>query len=350
MKYDDTVNLSFLEPAKREIIEKMRETFCNCLAAGVLLQQESIGEPAALFELPGCAYYLAFKMDGVGTKSVIADKMAIARKKVYTGLGQDLVAMNVNDLLCVGAIPFALANEIGMGSTSYIENGERITQLLEGLVTAAEKGMVTIACGETAVLPDVVLPDHASITGASLGLAPKEWVHFGEKICGGDLIYGLPSSGIHSNGLSLARRIAESLPDGYHTSFQGKTLGEELLIPTKIYCDDVLPLFQHGVDIHYMTNITGSGWKKIMRAKHNWTYVITHVPQPQPIFSFLQEKGNVSDEEAYQTWNMGIGMVIVAPENEKKKLEQIAHACVLGHVEQGEKRVVIPPKKIVYSP
>lgn len=342
-------SLSSLESTKKAILEQLSATFVNCIASGVFLKEESVGEPAALFELPGCDYYLAFKMDGVGTKSLIADKMEIAGKQLYTGLGYDLVAMNVNDLLCVGAIPFALANEIAVGSTTYLQNKERIEQLLHGLVAAAEKGLITIACGETAVLSDVIAEHHLSITGASLGLVPRGWFRSGRDIQEGDMLYGLPSSGIHSNGLSLARRVAEALPGGYHIPFADKTLGEELLIPTRIYCSDILPLFEQGVDINYITNITGSGWRKIMRAKYDLTYVIDQVPEPQPVFRFLQEKGNVSDEEAYQTWNMGVGMVIVAPENERARIEPRG-AYVLGHVEKGEKRVVIPSKKIVYQP
>lgn len=342
MKYNDVVDLSVLEPVKRDILEKLKATFTHCETAGVQLHQGSVGEPAVLFDLPDGDYYLAFKMDGVGTKSAIADKMAIAEKqgqKLYSGLGQDLVAMNVNDLVCVGAIPFALANEIAMGDASYLTT-QRREELLEGLVTAAQKGMVTIACGETAVLPDIIAAGHANITGAALGLVPRGWLRLGEHIQEGDCIYGLSSSGIHSNGLSLARRIAENLPVAYATPFAGKTLGEELLIPTHIYCHEVLGLFEHGIDVHYISNITGSGWRKVMRSRYEWTYVIDTVPPMQPIFSFLQEKGNVTDEEAYQTWNMGVGMIIIASESEQRKIAGIAQ--VIGHVEKGPKRVILP--------
>ena len=184
---------------------------------------------------------------------------------------------------------------------------------------------------------------------------PRERACWGHSLRAGDVILGLASSGIHANGLTLARRIAEGLPQGYLTPFGHWTLGQELLTPTQLYVKPVLEMFEARVEPHYLSNITGSGWRKVMRCRYPFTYVIEALPEPPPIFRFLQERGGISAYEAYQTWNMGVGFCLYAPEEEAEAIEGICAeygiaVIRLGRVEEGEKQVVIRPLRIAYSP
>jgi phosphoribosylformylglycinamidine cyclo-ligase len=208
----------------------------------------------------------------------------------------------------------------------------------------------------------VIEPNTSYITGSMVGIVrPKQRACWGESLQAGDVILGLASSGIHSNGLTLARRIAEHLPRGYLTPFtasagteSGWTLGQELLTPTRIYVRPVMEMFEAGVDLHYLSNITGHGWRKVMRCRYPFTYVIDSLPELPSIFRLLQKWGKVSDEEAYQTWNMGVGFCLFAPQGEAERIEGICarhgiSAMRLGHVEAGEKQVLIRPLQITYS-
>jgi len=362
MKYSDYVDYGKLDPFKRAVMEKLGPTFKFIEKLGIRVVPESIGEPAVLFDFIDYDFMLAFKSDGVGTKNKIADKMALNEAaaaqgmKLYSGFGRDLIAMNANDLICVGATPFALTDEVASGSSDWFKDAERVGQLLDGLYKGCELAGMTIPCGETPTLPDIIHPDSVSITGAAIGLVrPKTRAVLGERLRPGDVIYGIESDGIHSNGLSLARKIVEKLPEGYFTKLDGTwTVGEELLTPTELYVKEILEMLDEGVDIHYMSNITGSAWKKIARAKQPFTYIIENVPEPPPIFEFLQKHGDVTDEEAYKTWNMGIGFCIYAPASYFSKIKSICERTgtevyELGRVEAGEKKVVISPKNIVYA-
>ena len=175
-----------------------------------------------------------------------------------------------------------------------------------------------------------------------------------QKLKQGDIIFGLASNGIHTNGLSLARKIVEKLPKGYFTIFGRQTLGEALLKPTKIYVKPVLEMIKSGIEIHYMSNISGSAFKKIMRAKKEFTYLIDKLPKKPRILKYLQEVEDIPDNEAYETWNMGLGFVVFAPEDEERKIAKICQKykvvlTKLGRVKKGPKKVVIEPLNIVYE-
>jgi phosphoribosylformylglycinamidine cyclo-ligase len=367
VRYADFVDYSTLDPFKGQIIEALEPTWNNIQRLGVRVVPESLGQPAALLDFLGHDFMLAFKSDGVGTKSLIADEMLAAGwqgdvASLYSGLGIDLIAMNANDLICMGAAPLALSDEIGSGRSEWFADDERITGLIEGLRRGCDEASLTIPCGETPTLPDVIDPQTSYITGSMVGIVrPKQRACWGQSLQAGDVIFGLASSGIHSNGLTLARRIAEHLPQGYLTPFtasshadSGWTLGQELLIPTRIYVQPVMEMFEAGIKLHYLSNITGYGWRKVMRCRYPFTYAIEALPEPPPILRLLQEWGEVSDAEAYQTWNMGVGFCLYAPEAEAARIEGICtqhgiSVMRLGHVEAGEKQVVIRPLQIAYS-
>ncbi len=361
MRYADFVDYSTLDPFKRRIIEALEPTWGNVARLGIRLVPESLGQPAVLLDFVDHDFMLAFKGDCVGTKGYIADAMIEAGWRgdagsLYAGLGVDLVAANSNDVICMGATPLALSDEIGSGRSEWFADEARVAELLQGLQRGCDEAGITIPCGETPTLPDIINPETAYITGSMIGIVrPKERACWGQGLQAGDVIFGLASFGFHANGLTLARRIAERLPQGYLTPFGDWTLGQELLIPTRIYVQPVVEMFEAGVELHYLSNITGSAWRKVMRCRRPFTYVIESLPDPPLLFRFLQERGEISDYEAYQTWNMGLGFCLFAPEGEAEAIEGICTGYEipvmrLGYVEEGEKQVVICPLQIAYSP
>ncbi len=365
MKYADIEGLSKKDSFKKGFGQVLKKTEKHLTNKGFRIVPESIGEPAALIDFLKYDFYLAFKTDGVGTKSLIADTMKnIIRKKklkspsvssLYSGLGVDLVASNINDLLCLGATPIALSDEISAGSYHTFTDRQVVRGIYQGLTKGCLEAGITIPSGESPTLIDIIRKESISITGSAIGIiSPKKNAIFGQRLTAGDAIYGFLSSGIHTNGLSLARKLVEKLPQGYFTPFGKKTIGEELLTPTKIYSKIISLLLKDKIDIHYMTHISGSSFTKIMRAKKPFTYLISYLPKIPPIFSYLAKLGDLPDFELYQTWNMGIGFVIFAPLTQRSKIERIAKktrtpVILLGSVKKGPKKVVIKEKNITYE-
>lgn len=358
MKYADIEGLEKKDPFKRGFLNLILNTEQELLKNGFSIVRQSLGEPATLIDFKKYDFYLAFKTDGVGTKSLISDTMAKKSKKVsklYSGLGIDLIASNVNDLICLGATPIALSDEVAAGSYQTFTNKELIKGLYEGFERGCKEAGITIPSGESPTLTDIVDKNSISITGSSIGIIkPKDKAIFGQNLKEGDAIYGLKSNGIHTNGLSLARKLVEKLPDGYFTKFGKKTIGEELLTPTRIYVKPILEMIDKGIKIHYMSNISGSAFRKIMRAKKNFTYIIEKIPVKHKILEYLQKIGNIPDDEAYETWNMGLGFVIFAPESEYKKMKEICRKykigfSQIGYIIKGPKQVIIKPLNIIYQ-
>ena len=183
-----------------------------------------------------------------------------------------------------------------------------------------------------------------------------KWLSFvGDKIKSGDAIILIESSGIHANGLTLARKIAEQLPEGYATKLHdGRMYGEALLTPTYIYANAISGLFKEDINIHYMIHITGHGFRKIMRAKENFTYSIETLPEVDELFKFIQEKSGMSDVDMYGTFNMGAGFTVILPEAEVDKALEIINssghkAIKAGIVVEGEKKVVIKPLNLTFK-
>lgn len=358
MRYADIEGLEKKDPFKRGFLNLVRKTGPGLLKNGFSILSQSLGEPATLIDFKKDDFYLAFKTDGVGTKSLIADTMAKKSKNIsrfYSGLGIDLIASNVNDLICLGATPIALSDEIAAGDYRTFTNKEMIKGLYKGFEEGCLEAGITIPSGESPTLIDIVKSDTISITGSSIGIIrPKSKAIFGQKLKAGDAIFGLSSSGIHTNGLSLARKLAEKLPQGYLTKFKNKTIGEELLTPTRIYVKPILEMLKKAVDIHYMVHISGSSFKKVMRANKELTYEIDYLPRPPEVMTHLSKLGNLPPSELYQTWNMGVGFVIIAPYKQEKLIASISKrykikAYHLGFVKNGKRQVVIKPYNIVYE-
>ena len=264
-----------------------------------------IGHYAGLLDMGSFA--LAMTTDGVGSKVLIAN--AISK---WDTVGIDCVAMNVNDLYAIGAEPIAFVDYLAVEKV----NPERAAQIAIGLARGAEISNMTIVGGETASLPEIIR--GFDLAGTAIGIVDKDKVVTGEKIRQGDVLVGVPSSGLHSNGYTLARRIIAESKYTYFDHMPGgrNTIGEELLVPTRIY-PEVVELVQK-CDVHGLAHITGSGLLKLRRISQ-LGFEITDPLEPQPIFRFLQEQGNVDDEEMYRTFNMGMGFVVVLAESEAKE-------------------------------
>ena len=247
--------------------------------------------------------YLALATDGVGTKLLVAEAI-----DDYSTIGIDCMAMNVNDLLAQGVEPMAFVDYLAVE-----EPDDNTAEAIgEGLARGAEAAGVALVGGETAVMPDVIR--GLDIAGACAGLAPKGALFPGEAEPG-DAIVGWPSSGIHSNGLTLARE-AVTREYEYTDPFPpnpDRSIAEELLEPTRIYTDVLNPLRAHGT--HAAAHVTGGGWTNLARMGPH-RYEVTDPFDAQPVFAFVQREGSVSDAEMHRTFNMGTGFVAALPEED----------------------------------
>ena len=287
--------------------------------------EELIGHYAGAVEFGD--YYLVLCTDGVGSKMVVA-KMA----KRYDTVAIDMIAMNVNDAISIGAEPVALVDYIAVEDID--ENIAR--QIGKGLNEGLKEANISLIGGETATLPDIV--KGIDIAGTVLAIVRKDKVITGKDIKEGDVIVGLRSSGIHSNGLSLARKVFFEIGGMsiYDKLPHGKTVGEELLTPTRIYVKPVLEMIKK-VKVKGLAHITGGGFRKLRRLKKDVVYLIDNLPEPHPVFKEIQRIGNVPDEEMFRTFNMGIGFCVVVDRKDSEKVIEIANhhtipAYVIGRV------------------
>ena len=283
------------------------------------------GSPGAPVDLPGGFgglvefgdNYLALATDGVGSKLSIATKLGH-----WAGVGIDCMAMNVNDLLCVGAEPIAFVDYIAVPKPDPVVHAAIGASLAE----ACRRARVTLAGGETASLPGIVT--ELDLSGTALGWLAKGSEVTGANLKQGDVLIGLPSSGVHSNGYSLVRSVmahcGASWEDDAPFEVEGDrierfgtgslSLGEVFLNPTRIYCDPVVDLIQDGPcessDIHAICHVTGGGLSNLLRLHDSLGW---HISNPLPVlpeFDWIQQNGNVSDREMYRTFNMGCGMIL----------------------------------------
>jgi len=366
MRYSEIVDYDKLDPFKEECIRRFKKTLEYPNRLGVRIVSETIGATAIAVDIGG-DFYLAFNIEGLGTKNMIAEAMAekeriggrigFGERLLFSGIGQDEMAMTLNDLAAIGATPILFEPIIATGDSNYLTDSERSAGLIDGFEKGAKKAKVAIPGGETPTLRGIVYPNTIDVAGASMGLIkPRERLTTGDRLTDGLMIYGISSNGIHSNGVSLARKIAEKTREGYFTKLpSGRTIGHALLTPTTIYSPFIEALFEEQVNVRYMQPITGHGWAKIMRERKSLRYIIENLPKPLEEFKFLQENGPVNDEEAYNTWNMGVGFVVMAPRSDSSLVRRAAgkygyHVHELGYVKKGEREVVITQKNITYRP
>jgi phosphoribosylformylglycinamidine cyclo-ligase len=303
-------------------------------------------------------FLLAGIVECLGTKALVADAMAaLDGRSRYDAIAQDTIAMAVNDLITVGATPLVVMAYWAAGGSDWFDDAARSAALVRGWKAACEAAGVAWGGGETPALAGVVETGRADLACACTGLVnPKERLTLGERLAPGDAIVLLASSGIHANGLSLARKVAEALPQGYATPIDahGTTFGEALLAPTPIYAPVTEALAREGVPVHYAANVTGHGWRKLMRHPAAFTYRMHALPPVPPVLAFVQRQAGLSDAEAYGTFNMGAGFALYVPAADAARVVQVAHeaghpAWVAGRVEAGPKRVLIEPPGVAFD-
>jgi phosphoribosylformylglycinamidine cyclo-ligase len=350
------VDYGALDPFKRRAQLAGRGTAGVLKRLGVTELEMSRGESAYLVETEDA--FLAHVEEGLGTKNLVADAMyhLAGGRSFYDHIAQDTVAMIVNDMVTLGALPLAVAMHLGAGSSDWFRDEQRADDLVDGWRRACELARCAWGGGETPTLSGVVEPHAVVLAGSAIGLIKPKGRLIRANIHAGDAIVVLESSGIHANGLTLARAIADQAPNGYLTALRdGRMYGEALLDPTHIYVGFIEDCVTRGIDIHYAVNITGHGWRKLMRAPEHFAYVVESVPPPHPVFDFIQAQGNIEDVEAYGTFNMGAGFAIYVPETDVSAVLDVAQAFPFkamraGHIEKSaSKRVVITPKALEYA-
>ena len=262
---------------------------------------------------------LSMCTDGVGTKMRVADDL-----QDWSTVGIDCMAMNVNDMYVMNIEPIAFVDYI---ATEGI-NKEQMVQIGVGLNEGARLANLNIVGGETATLKGMV--NGLDLAGTCLGVQNRDAVVTGEKVAVGDVIVGVPSTGVHSNGYTLARKVAEE-NGGYATVLpSGRTVGEALLTPTRIY-SEVLDVCRQ-VEVHGMCHVTGGGLLNFLRISDLGFSIEDPLEVPE-ILQWIAEKGQLSENELYRTFNMGMGFAfIVAPENAEKLISLIPGAKAVGHV------------------
>ncbi|MCH2421155.1 MAG: phosphoribosylformylglycinamidine cyclo-ligase [Candidatus Poseidoniia archaeon] len=259
---------------------------------------------------------LAICTDGVGSKLLLAEEL----DSIPT-VGIDCVAMNVNDLICVGSEPLSFVDYVALDKPDE----ELMSKIGMGLAEGCRQANCTLSGGETAILPELV---HGfDIAGTSVGYVKQEDIIDGTKISEGDVLIGLKSSGPHSNGYTLIRKL-----------FDGDAeIGKQLIEPTRIYVKEIMELSGQ-IDVHGIAHITGGGLDNISRINDNYQYVIDNPLPVLPVFDWLQEKGSIEDKEMYRTFNMGMGMMVVVDEKDTEKALSIlgSDAQIIGSVRNGK--------------
>ncbi len=279
----------------------------------------AIGHYAGLIDIGG-GKLLAMHTDGVGTKVLVAQEM-----RKFDTVGIDCVAMTVNDLICLGSEPVALLDYIALES----ENDGLVRELSRGLVKAAEEAGAAIVGGETAILGDLLKGFSGygfDLVSMGVGVVEKGSVVDGSAIREGDAVVGVSSSGLHSNGYTLARRIVRGRSLHEAVDELGETIGEALLRPTSIYVKPTLEAVRRR-EVHGIAHVTGGAFTKLTRLlggrrlRFDLDDIATAVGAP-PIFGFLQREGHLTDVEMYRTFNMGVGLCLVCPPSEVQALER----------------------------
>lgn len=293
---------------------------------------------------------VAISTDGVGSKTIIAQLMLS-----YGSIGVDCVAMNVNDVVCVGARPETMVDYLAVQTI----NPKMIEEIGEGLKVGAAEAGITIVGGETAQLPEIIRGEEEGLgfdlAGTCIGTLQLDKIITGARLSAGDVILGLRSSGIHCNGLTLARKVfgitSDTTTDHKKHILSQRieglkgTLGEELLQPSRIYVKPVLDLLDHGIDIKGLAHITSDGFLNLPRLEADVGYIFDRLPEPHAIFREIQRKGNVPDQEMYEVFNMGIGFCIIVSEHDAENALAIARrhdpeTSPVGYVVEDNDRVV----------
>ena len=332
-----------------------RSTSRHLAAHGAREIERSRGESAYVTEIGGVL--LASVTECLGTKALVADAVrAVSGRSHYDSIAQDTIAMAVNDLITVGATPIAVQAYWAAGSSDWFADTARMADLVRGWQDACDICKVAWGGGETPALAGVVAADRIDLAASCIGVVqPRERLTVGDRLRAGDAIVLLAASGIHANGVSLARKLVERLPDGYATRIEdGRTFGEALLDPTRLYAPFLERLWAASILPHYCVNVTGHGWRKLMRHPGEFTYRIHTLPAVPAVLAFLAREAGLSTHEAYGSLNMGAGFALYVAPADAAATVRLAHeaglgAWAAGSVESGPRRVIVEPHALTYE-
>jgi len=352
---DAGVDYSKIDPLKINAQRAARETGPNLAHTGFKEIPASRGESAYVVDMGD--FMLASITECLGTKVLIADKMrGLTGKTYFDALAQDTLAMAINDIITVGATPISVQAYWAAGSSEWFDDKQRAADLVRGWKEACDRCGVSWGGGETPSLGGVVEAHTIDLAASCIGIVrPKERLTLQNKMKPGDAIVLLASSGIHANGVSLARKLETQLPDGYGAALSDDRLyGDALLDPTVLYSPATEALFAAGIIPHYIANITGHGWRKIMRHEDKLTYRFRSVPPVPPVLAFIQQHANMSDADAYGTFNMGAGFALYVAAADADKTVDVATkagftAYKAGVIEAGPKQVIIEPVNVTFT-
>jgi phosphoribosylformylglycinamidine cyclo-ligase len=343
------VDYDALDAGKRLAMAKALSTSELLRARGGRALDASRGEPAFVFELG--AQTFAFVVEGLGTKSIIARHVLEAQGVNRFGdVAYDTVAAILNDLCCVGALPLVVNAYFATGASEWYLQPERAAALLEGWRRACVDAGCAWGGGESPSLPGLLDEREIELAGAAVGAVPEgRSAILGEQLGAGDEIVIVASSGLHANGASLARLIAGRLPEGYATRLpDGQSFGEALLEPSVMYVPLLAELLREGVELTYISHITGHGLLKLMRPPRPLTYRIERLPEVPAVLEFLVAEAQLDPAAAYSTFNMGSGYALYCQAGEGARIVRTAEALglaalVAGRVEQGPRQVILEP-------
>ncbi|HKX95088.1 MAG TPA: AIR synthase related protein, partial [Methylibium sp.] len=296
------VNYDLIDPLKVAAQRAAKATATNLAAHGFGEVAASRGESAYVVDVG--PFYLASIVECLGSKALVADEMkALTGTSWYAGIAQDTIAMAINDLITVGATPLVVQAYWAAGGSDWFGDAERAQALVAGWKQACDTCGVAWGGGETPALAGIVEGGRIDLAASCTGLInPKSRLSVGDALGPGDAIVLLASSGIHANGLSLARKLVERLPQGYLTEVApGLSYGAALLAPTTLYSPVTEALWRAGIVPHYSANITGHGWRKLLRHPATHTYRIHTVPPVPPVLRFIAEQAGHDAREAYST-------------------------------------------------
>jgi len=353
---DSGVNYDSLDAFKRQCQKEAGGTV-DALARHGLSEPPSIrGESAYLIETP--TEYLAHVEEGLGTKNLVADAMLhLTGQSFYDHIGIDTVATIVNDLITTGARPISVAMHAAVGDANWFNESGRSVELARGFAQGCRLAQAVWGGGETPALKGIVNPQTIVLAGSAMGRITPKSRRIAGDVADGDAIILLASGGVHTNGLTLCRKIADQLPDGYLTQLpDGRTYGQSLLDPSIIYVPFVANCQAAGVHLKYLVHITGHGWRKLMRLPDPWVYRITQPGKIPTLFEFIQKTGPVDTTEAFATFNMGAGFAAYVSQADVPACLQAAAAAnisawVAGDIrKQGKRKAVeIAPLDITFE-
>ncbi|HEY6353213.1 MAG TPA: AIR synthase related protein [Burkholderiaceae bacterium] len=343
------VQYDLIDPLKVQAQRAAAATASQLGAHGFNEVRASRGESAYVVDVG--PFYIATIVECLGSKALVADEMAaLTGKNYYDGIAQDTIAMAVNDLITVGATPLVVQAYWAAGGSDWFANAARAQQLVAGWQKACEACGVAWGGGETPALAGIVESGRIDLAASCMGLInPKPRLSLGDRLAPGDAIVLLHSSGIHANGLSLARKLVERLPQGYLTSvLPGLNYGEALLTPTALYAPVIEALWRSGIVPRYCANITGHGWRKLLRHPGAFSYRIERMPEVPAVLRFIQRQASLDNRQAYSTFNMGAGFALFVAADEAARAVQIAQglgvgALLAGAVHEGPKQLTIEP-------